>query len=171
MKLFAIYIGGIHEKALIELHDMRFVIAENIEATYDSLKAYWWGTPESLHLDDWGSLEYADGHKIKLTPEAPQASENKLYFVNLGGYDGNEFTELHKNVFVVAPNASKAKVRALRQILDWKDHHRDYQYEVENILDLGKIAAEKNLYLHLEPTEIEEKFIFTNKFVPIGRTA
>lgn len=25
-----IYIGGMHEKSLIELHDMRFIIAENI---------------------------------------------------------------------------------------------------------------------------------------------
>ena len=35
MKLFAIYIGGTHEKALIELHDMRFIIAENIKDTYE----------------------------------------------------------------------------------------------------------------------------------------
>lgn len=34
-KLFIIYIGGSHEKAFIELHDMRFVIAETIEDTYE----------------------------------------------------------------------------------------------------------------------------------------
>lgn len=50
MKLFAIYIGGAHKKSLIELHDMRFVIANTIEETYDTLRQSWWGIPASLHL-------------------------------------------------------------------------------------------------------------------------
>jgi hypothetical protein len=37
MNLFAIYIGGSHEKSLIELHDMRFEIGDRIEDTYDEL--------------------------------------------------------------------------------------------------------------------------------------
>ena len=43
MKLFVIYIGGTHEKSLIELHDMRFVVANTIEETYDALRQSWWG--------------------------------------------------------------------------------------------------------------------------------
>ena len=43
MKLFMIYIGGVHEKAFIELHDMRFVIAKSLEDTYEELKSSWWG--------------------------------------------------------------------------------------------------------------------------------
>ena len=163
MKLFAIYIGGIHEKAFIELHDIRFVIAENIADTHESLKETWWGTPRSLHIDAWGELNYADGHLIKLKNEAPLNTENKLYFVNLGGYDKNQFTELHKNVFVVAPNESKAKVRALKQILYWDAHHRDHQYELENILDISSITSAKNLHIHLEPTDTEEEFQFICK--------
>ncbi|MGB4191584.1 MAG: DUF1543 domain-containing protein [Rickettsiales bacterium] len=168
MKLHIIYIGGIHEKAFVELHDMRFAVAKRIEDTYDYLKSSWWGTQESLHIDAWGVLEYADGHNIHLSNE-PSTSENKLYFVNLGGYNSNEFTELHKNVFVVAPNPSKAKVRALKQILDWESHHRDYQFEMENIVDLSAIASAGNYYINLEPSDIEKKFEFTCKFIPIGR--
>lgn len=44
MKLHIIYIGGIHEKAFVELHDMRFAVAKRIEDTYDYLKSSWWGT-------------------------------------------------------------------------------------------------------------------------------
>lgn len=169
MKLFVIYIGGTHEKAFIELHDMRFCIAEKIEDTYEELKKTWWGTNESLHLDAWGALEYADGYNIVLKDHSPKNAENQLYFVNLGGYDAQEFTELHKNVFVVAANESKAKVRALKQILDWESHHRDYQFELENILNISEAALGKNLYIHLEPTDIEKEFEFTCKYVPIGR--
>lgn len=169
MKLFVIYIGGSHEKAFIELHDMRFVIADKIEDTYNELKKTWWGTPKSLHLDAWGALDYADGHNIVLKDHPPLDSENKLYFINLGGYDSNEFTELHKNVFVVASNDSKAKVRALKQILDWESHHRDYQFELESILNVSEIAKSKNLYIHLEPTDAEKKFEFICKSVSIGK--
>ncbi len=163
-----IYIGGIHEKALIELHDIRFVIAETIEDTYEELKSSWWGTPRSLHIDAWGMLDYVDGYNISLKPEAPLNPENKLYFVNLGGYDSNEFTELHKNVLVVAPNESKAKVRALKQILDWQSHHRDYQFELENILSISELISTKNLHIHLEPTDTPKEFEFTCKYLPIG---
>lgn len=48
MHLFVIYIGGSHSQSLIELHDMRFVIASTIEETYDALRQSWWGTPISL---------------------------------------------------------------------------------------------------------------------------
>jgi hypothetical protein len=168
MKLFAIYIGGIHEKALIELHDVRFIIADKIEDTYETLRASWWGTKKSLHLDAWVDLQHADGYKVSLKNEPANNEENKLYFVNLGGYNSLEFTELHKNVFVVAPNESKAKVRALKQILHWESHHRDYQYEMENIINLSEVALEKGLYIHLEAEEEIQELRFNCKFLPIG---
>lgn len=170
MELFVIYIGGIHEKAFIEVHDMRFIIAEKIEDTYQELKDTWWGTPESLHLDAWGKLKYADGCNVRIKSEPSTDSENKLYFVNLGGYNRSKFTELHKNIFVVAPNPSKAKVRALKQILHWESYHRDYQFEVDDILDISRVFEEKKLYIHLEPTDVEQEFEFTCKYNPIGKS-
>jgi hypothetical protein len=169
MKLFVIYIGGTHEKAFIEVHDMRFVVADKIEDTYDVLKKTWWGTKESLHLDAWGALEYADGYNISLKDEPSTDTENKLYFVNLGGYDSSMFTEKHKDVFVVAPTASKAKVRALKQILHWESYHRDYQYEVDEVIDLTNFATENGKYIHLGPTDTTKEFTFKCKYTPIGR--
>ncbi len=166
--LFVIYIGGDHEKSFIELHDMRFVVADTIEETYPALRKSWWGRPESLHLDAWGSLRYADGHEIHLKNTPPQDQGKKLYFVNLGGYDRTQFTELHKNVFVVAENPSKAKVKALKQILSWESHHRDYQFEIDDILDLHDILENENLFLHLVESSKEIPFTFTCKYVPIS---
>ncbi|HXH55601.1 MAG TPA: DUF1543 domain-containing protein, partial [Gammaproteobacteria bacterium] len=101
MKLFAIYIGGKTATSIIELHDMRFIIAEHIEDTYPELIKQWWGTSKSLHLDCWGALTSADGHNIYLTTESSTESK-KLFFVNMGGYDSKKFTELHENLFIVA---------------------------------------------------------------------
>ena len=95
MKLFAIYIGGEFKGAHIELHDMRFIIAEKIEDTYEELRRQWWGIPESLHLDCWAEVMYADGYSVTLKPE-PSNAAHKLYYINLGGYDSEHFSELHK---------------------------------------------------------------------------
>ena len=110
MKLFAVYIGGDIKGANIELHDMRFVLADSIESSYDEVRRQWWGTPSSLHIDCWCELSRADGYRILLKPE-PSTDTKKLYYVNVGGYDGKEFAELHKNIFVVEETESKAKVK------------------------------------------------------------
>jgi hypothetical protein len=170
MKLFIIYIGGSHEKSLIELHDMRFVIADTIEQTYDELRNSWWGIPESLHLDAFGELKYADGHRVYLTNEEHAIKSNKkLYFVNLGGYNHTEFTELHKNIFVVAENEGQAKLKAKHEIQHWESPHKDYLYELENILDISNIASQKNFHICLESTNKPQAFEFTCGYLPLGK--
>ena len=173
MKLFVIYIGGTHEDALIELHDMRFVAGDTIEDTYSSLRKTWWGTPQSLHLDAWGTLNYADGYEIKIFREPPEEQNKKLYFLNLGGYDSTQFTELHKNVFVVAEDKDEAKAKGKEQIQNWESPHRDYQYEVDDVLNLqdplNNVVREK-LHIHLTPTDKPHDFQFIVKYVSIGKT-
>lgn len=167
LNLFVIYLGGAHEKSLIELHDIRFIAANTIEETYGELKKCWWGTTESLHIDAWGCLHQADGYDISLKNMPPPETANKLYFVNLGGYDRNQFTELHKNVFVVAENDSKAKVKALKQILDWESYHRDYQFEIEKIFSLDNILSPQNIFIHFQANPINIPFKFTCKYLSL----
>jgi hypothetical protein len=167
-KLFVIYLGGGHTQSFIELHDMRFVVAKTIEDTYDELKKSWWGKPESLHLDAWGTLHWADGHEVVIKDVPASNEENKLYFVNLGGYDSKQFTELHKNIFVIAENDADAKVKALQQNSDWETPHRDYQFEVEKVVSINDVIAGKH-FVHLIPNLKETPFEFTCKYVPIGK--
>ena len=123
MKLFAIYIGGEHPGANIEVHDIRFVTAETIDATHSRLLLQWWGKPGTLHIDCWSEITHADGYDVCLRSEPFQGPE-KLYYVNLGGYDGLAFSEQHRNVFVVANNLPSAKTRAMKLAAGWKDAHR-----------------------------------------------
>lgn len=169
VKLFVIYIGGSHPDCLIELHDMRFIVAETIEETYDVLRKHWWGIPASLHIDAWGVLNYADGYSIQISKDSAENSYNQLYFVNLGGYDHNQFTELHKNIFVVAANEAEAKQKALKQIADWKSPHRDYLYQVENFLNLNSLLERQKYYLHLTEQLENQAFEFTCCYNPIGK--
>lgn len=115
MHLLVIYIGGSHSQSLIELLDMRFAIANNIEETYDTLRQSWWVTPTSVHLDAWGILNYVDGHNILISDYPQENVTNKLYFVNLGGYGKRQFTELHKNIFIVATQAKRKSVQQISE--------------------------------------------------------
>ena len=153
MKLFVVYVGGKMPTSLIELHDMHFAVGETIEDTYDQLRKQWWGVANTLHLDAWGSLEYVDGYAIHLQNTPAQVTDKKLFFVNLGGYDFNEFTELHRNVFVVANNAIEAKQLALAkaQVADWKVPHKDYLFEVENCVHLQALLQERGIFITLQP--------------------
>lgn len=168
MKLFAVYVGGSTETSRVELHDMCFAIGDTIEDCYPDLYDQWWGTPESLHIDCWGALKCIDGYEIELK-EAPYEDENKLWFVNLGGYEPSEFTEIHKNVFVVAPRASKARAQALKKILDWKGRHMDYEYEIEHMTCLQDLLNNKGVHIHLKHTGEPDNFEFKTEYHPLPK--
>lgn len=168
MKLFAVYVGGMIEGCHVELHDVRFVIGETIENCYDDLKAQWWGSPESLHLDAWGPIEWADGFRVEVR-EVQNYSDEKLYLANLGGYDPSLFTELHENLFVVAKDEREAKRRALAQIEGWVSPHRDAVLELERVVDLAQAASCGKWHVTLTPDEHEKPFRFDARYVPIGR--
>ena len=167
MKLFAFYIGGETATSNIELHDMRFAVGESMEACHDELRRQWWGTPESLHIDCQGELTVADGYAVALRPE-PFAGPERLFFANLGGYDPEQFTELHSNIFVVAADKMAATKRGLATIRHWKMFHRDTLFEVEHIINLDEIAAAHGLHIHLAPAPDAARFSFTCRYLKIG---
>lgn len=167
-KLFAVYVGGKTETSNIELHDMRFVVGDKIEDCYEELRRQWWGTRESIHLDCWGALEQVDGFDIHLKAE-PYTGTQKLYFLNLGGYDLSQFTELHNNVFVVAESEVQAKVKALKTIAHWHATHKDSQFEIETAICLNPITQLQGLHIHLVPATTEKPFTFVCEYKRIHR--
>jgi hypothetical protein len=167
VKLFAIYIGGEFEGANIELHDMRFVMAPTIADTYEELRRQWWGIPKSLHIDCWAEITLVDGYEVELRPEPFNGAE-KLFYINLGGYDSTEFLEKHKNVFIVATSVVEAKRRAIKEAKHWDGWHRDQIYEAEQVLSLSEVGREKRIYVHLKPSKRAKALTFSCRYVPMG---
>ena len=170
MKLFAIYVGGELAGANIELHDMRFVVAPSILKSHDALRAQWWGVPNSLHIDCWAELDHADGYDVELRTE-PFMGVEKLYYVNLGGFDPTEFSEKHKNVFVVADTPAEAKARALKSDNGLEMLHRDDMYEAEQVFALNDSAYSRHLHIHLTPVAEPRTLRFTCGYTPIRKRA
>ncbi len=168
MKLWAIYIGGKVAGCNIELHDFRFCVGQTIEDCYPALKAQWWGLPETLHLDCWGALQWADDHRIELS-ETPAAQDQKLWFVNLGGYDQTKFTELHENFFLVAETEQEARKRAIAKVQHWFSPHKDNLLSVDGLIDVHETLSDQAIYLQLTPDRDEQDFEFETSYRPIGR--
>lgn len=169
MKLFMFMIGGDCGNSNIELHDIRFSIGATAEDCRDDLRKQWWGEPKSLHLDCWGAIEQADGFDIELTAGTSVTSTDKLFFVNLGGYDPEEFTELHKNILIVAPDARSATRKALSQIRSWKLPHKDNVFEVDKAIDVSAMMEQSGYALTLIPAVEEKPFKFECAYIPIGK--
>ena len=85
---------------------------------------------------------------MTLRPE-PYTGQEKLFYVNMGGYDKSEFLEKHKNAFVVATSLEDAKRRAKRLAKEWDKPHRDDMYEAEQAFALDKFLAGPRLFIHL----------------------
>ena len=168
MKLFMLYVGGDCGNSNIELHDVRFSVGEVPEACYDDLRRQWWGEPKSLHLDSWGAVEQADGFDVTVVTCPPPAQPEKLFFLNLGGYDPSEFGELHKNILIVAHDMKTAIARALDGVRGWSLRHRDRILEVEKAINLNELFQGQGYYLSLSPARQERPFIFACKYLRLG---
>jgi hypothetical protein len=169
MKLFIFYVGGDCSGSNIELHDVRFSVGETAEDCHHDLRRQWWGTPESLHLDCWGAVEQADGHDVALTTSAPPEQPGHLFFVNLGGYDPREFTELHRNILLIANDARDAKAKALQRISGWTQPHKDNVLEIDKLLDVSAQLRGNGYFVTLTKATNDKPFQFVCEYLPIGQ--
>jgi hypothetical protein len=149
MQLFLVYLGGTAPGANIELHDIRFVAANNIRDSYALLCQQWFGTVKGLHIDSYMQVKHIDGYSISLQPQ-PQASEQKLFFVNFGGYYADKIAEQHDFMLCVANSASAAKARAKQHLLtDADSQHKDDMLQLDDCFAVEQLQG---LYLHLTPS-------------------
>jgi hypothetical protein len=168
MKLFMFHVGGHCGSSNVELHDVRFSVGETPEDCYADLRRQWWGDPGSLHLDSWGEVLQADGYDISIVRGGAPETGDKLFFVNLGGYDAGEFGELHKNLLIVAADARAAKAKALAHVNGWFKPHKDRIFEVEKAVDITEALGSEGYALTLTPASSERTFSFTCYYLPIA---
>ena len=149
-------LGGRLTKANVELHDVRWVIGEEIEDTYDVLRRDWFGDLEGLHIDSYKKINYVDGYKINLKSSQNKKLKNKssieeykknnLWFVNIGGYDPSSMQEKHEFGLVVATSSSEAKNKAKSKWLNGlKKKHKDDIYSMENLVYLDDCQLIKKI--------------------------
>jgi hypothetical protein len=149
MRLFLVYLGGTAPGANIELHDVRFVVGQDISDTYPQLCQQWFGTQKGLHIDSYMQVQHIDGFSVSLQQTAQQ-SEHQLYFVNLGGYYPGKIAEQHDFMLCVANSTDDAKHQAKqRLLLDADSQHKDDLLQLD---DCFAVTQLQGWYIHLTPS-------------------
>lgn len=149
MQLYLVYLGGKAPGANIELHDVRFVAGDSIEACYPLLREQWIGSLAGLHLDSYMQVKHIDGFAVSLASTAQQ-SEHKLFFVNFGGYYPDKIAEQHEFMLCVAKDAAEAKNRARQTLLtDADKQHKDDVMELDDCFAIEQLQG---LHIQLTPS-------------------
>ncbi len=154
-QLFMVYLGGRAGQCHIEVHDVRFVVGERIEDTHQALIQQWYGHKNNLHLDSYHIVDTvpgADGRSYQVALSAePVASDLKLYFVNLGGYQPDQMAEQHAFGLFACRNDEEAKQMAKRHLLTTASHqHKDNLHDVDDCLPISLL---ENWHIQLTATD------------------
>ena len=158
-RLFLVVLGGHINGCNVELQDVRWVIGETIEDTIKTLKNEWVGNKKGLHIDSYRKILRVDGMSVTVVHSPAMnnsLNENKLWFVNLGGYSSQSMAEQHEFGIVVARTAQSAKAIAKKRWLNGMNQiHKDDLYKIDRnpiVDDLLPIDGNGRWHIQLSPS-------------------
>lgn len=156
LKLFAVVLGGRANGCNIELHDVVFIVANNIEDSYPLLINKWFGIAKGLHMDSFVELQYVDGYEISVSTK-PFPNEATLFFVNMGGYKKDYFGEVHMMDFFVCQTREEAVQKAKKTLLinDIYQQHCDDKVDVIDLLqdDIMALSQVEGYFIQIKKSD------------------
>ena len=147
-----IMLGCTPKGRLTEQHDIFFGIGNSLYDIKQDMLDFWPEAKGIIHLDAWQKVTQIDGYTIEIISRNEKLEqEEKLFFLNLGGYKENVFEEYHYKVLAVAKNKAeaikKAKETAFYKHYDFKGatSHIDDKYgvDVDDIHEIEDILNQK----------------------------
>ncbi|MGJ1206022.1 DUF1543 domain-containing protein [Sphingobacterium lactis] len=158
--LFMLVIGGKPDGRFTEQHDVFFGIAAELKELVPALHTFWPALEGKMHIDSWRRVTKVDGFRIQVVERGAEENppEERLYFVNLGGYKPEDMEEYHYKQLVVASNLAEATKQAKESVW-WKHHtssHIDDKYGIDvddiyEITDMLPQAFKEKYSLQLHP--------------------
>jgi len=164
LKLFMVLLGSKAPKRNVEQHDYFFGIGTSIKELVPEMRAFWPEAGSSLHIDGWRKVTNVDGYSITVVPrlDAKLDTQQKLFFINLGGYQSNKLSEQHYTVLTVqndraiAVQESKKTVFYKTNTLKGANSHIDEKYgiDVDDIYKVEEILSssfKEKYHIQIEP--------------------
>jgi hypothetical protein len=157
LKLFMLLVGCKPPGRYTEQHDIFFGIGHSLAELVPDLIAFW---PDSgkLHIDAWREVTMVDGFSVTIIEKekARSSVDEKLFFINLGGYKEQEFEEYHYKILSVGKQKGDA-IQQAKQTAFYKhtcftgaDSHIDDKYGID-VDDLYEIED-------VLPAHLKEKY-------------
>jgi hypothetical protein len=164
-KLYMLLLGCRPPGRHVEQHDFFFGIAPSLKELIPDIKNFWPEVKGNIHIDAWREVTAVDGFKVRVVDKTDiEQQQEKLFFINLGGYLPGKFEEQHYVLLTVQPDLAAATKQA-KQTLFYKENgfgkavsHIDDKYgiDVDDIYRIEDIlpAAQKEMYsIQLTPAE------------------
>jgi len=159
LKLFMVIIGCIPQGRFTEQHDVFFGIGNSLRELVPQMNIFWKEANGRIHIDAWREIKFVDDFIITITEKQnanTSTENNKLFFINLGGYKENEFEEYHYKIITAARDKGEA-IRKSKETAFYKHYgfkgaesHIDDKYgiDVDDLYQIEDIlpAKTKNKY-------------------------
>lgn len=110
-KLFMVIMGATPEGRRTEQHDVFFGIAAALKDLVPAMKEAWPEAKGRIHIDSWREVTLVDNFTISVMERKDLPGytlQERVFFLNLGGYKPGDMEEYHYKMLVVAPDAGKA---------------------------------------------------------------
>ena len=167
LKLYMVMLGCRPKGRFTEQHDIFFGIGENLKDLIPKMKAFWPEAKGKIHIDVWREVTVVDNYNIEIVLKSDEsASENQLYFINLGGYKENEFEEFHYKILAVGKEISDA-VKKSKQTTFYKHcgfkgatSHVDDKFGVDvddlyNVKEILELDLKEKFGLKITKSDVE----------------
>lgn len=145
--LYMILLGCKPPQRLTEQHDIFFGICESLNQLIPAMNDFWPEAEGKIHIDAWRKVSVVNGYDIGVHPKDQSPlmppNENRLFFLNLGGYKENDFEEYHYKLLVVAPDKTLA-IRQAKETAFFKhstSSHIDDKYgvDVDDVYEIEEV--------------------------------
>jgi hypothetical protein len=109
-KLYMLLIGATPPGRNTEQHDVFFAIGENLKSLIPDILQFWPEAKDRIHIDAFREVTLVDGYKVSVAERdtTQTTAENRLFFINLGGYKRGLFDEPHFKIISVHPTMGAA---------------------------------------------------------------
>ena len=142
-------LGCTPEGRYTEQHDIFFGIGNSLKELIPQMDAFWPEAKGKFHIDAWREVTAVDNFSITIGPKNIIENNEKLFFINLGGYKENEFEEYHYKTLAVAESlglaAKVAKATTFYKHFSFEGavSHIDDKYgiDVDEIYNVDDILA------------------------------
>jgi len=148
-KLYMVLLGCRPPGRFTEQHDIFLGIGNSMKDIVPQMIASWPEAKNKIHVDAFREVTSVEGFAIEIIEKIgeKETGEDRLFFINLGGYKPGEFEEFHYKMLTVAKTQSEA-IRISKQTAFYKHtgfsgapSHIDDKYgiDVDDIFQVNEI--------------------------------
>jgi len=158
LKLYMVLLGCKPKGRNTEQHDLFFGIGNSLSEIKKDILDFWKEADGRIHIDAWREVQSVDGYAITIVKreDSKQSQNEKLFFVNLGGYKQNEFEEFHYKMLTVATEKGAAVQRS-KQTAFYK--HTGFEGAVSHVDDKYGIDVDDIYQIEdILPVHLKEQY-------------